>query len=232
MWSGDFFIGNCFAIYKGKSGNNDMHSHVTLQITFCDCGNIEVIDEFDHKRSGNTFLITPLTPHSISSKFPLTIIYLEPQSELAYKLLKKTNKENISTISLSDLTIDLSSGYNNLIQSLSLLASKPSQNIDDRLLRALHLLSNNPGENTISNIAQKCRLSESRLRTIARQQLGISLATWHLWCKLQMSINSYNNTTPLVQAAINGGFSDQAHLNRTMRRMFGINPSTAIESIK
>ena len=232
MWSGDLFIGNCFALYTGEADTNDFHHHVTYQLVICRQGNVHVFDHANNEVIAKTVLIKPLTGHSIQSNFPLTIIYIEPQSDLAFKLFKTSSLQSIASIDQNELAVDLFLSHKQLIQSLSLLAPKPSQSIDKRVLLAMQVLCEKPAETSIVEAAKACNLSESRLRTIAREQLGVPLATWHLWCKLQKSVTQLQGGAKLLDAAISGGFSDQAHFNRTMRRMFGVSPSTAMNLLR
>jgi len=232
MWSGDLFIGNCFALYSGEVDTNDFHHHVAYQLIICQQGNVHVLGDSDQELVAKTVLIKPLTGHSIRSEFPLTLIYIEPQSDLAFKLFKTMGQQSITSVDQSEVVVDLFMEQKQLIESLSLLAPKPSQDIDKRILLAMKVLSENPAETSIIDTAKVCNLSESRLRTIAREQLGVPLATWHLWCKLQLSVTRLREGAKLLDAAISGGFSDQAHFSRTMRRMFGISPSSAISLLR
>lgn len=232
VWSGNFYIGNSFAIYTGYSDANDPHKHVACQLVYCHSGNAQVINELGHRVVGKTILIRPMTLHSIHSDSPLTLLYLEPESNLTAKFLKKVDSENISIIDNQCLPIDLNLEPEKLAHSLASLANIPSNNLDHRILLAMQKLAENPGTISITETAQECGLSESRLRTIVREQLGISLATWLLWRKLQSAANALRDGASIVDAAVLGGFSDQAHFTRTMRQMFGITPSVAINTLR
>ena len=232
MWLGSFHLGNCFALYVGESGSNETHSHATYQLIICESGTVEVVDEFNEVLEARSVLINPLVPHSIRSQSTLKILYLEPQSDLIFRLLKQTTKKRISSFDLNCLEIEPCWSSEEIIRALRLLAPKPSPNIDRRILRAMQLLNEHPGGHSIADVAKQSGLSESRLRTIAREQLKVPLATWHLWCKLQTSINTLQRGQSLIDAAAIGGFADQAHFSRTMRQMFGITPTTAIKAIR
>lgn len=231
-WSGNFYIGNSFAIYTGLSEANDTHKHAACQLVYCHSGNAEVINELGHKIVGKTILIRPLTLHSIHSNSSLTLLYLEADSDLTSKLLKKMDLEDISIIDNHYLPIDLDVDPKILAHSLTLLADKPSNNLDHRILLAMQKLAKNPGVISIAETAKQCGLSQSRLRTIVREQLGVSLAKWLLWRKLQSAAKSLRDGANITEAAMIGGFSDQAHFTRTMRQMFGITPSVAINALR
>lgn len=232
QWSGAFYIGNSFAIYNGTSDSNNIHKHAACQLVYCHSGTAEVIDELGHKTVGEIILIRSMAPHSIRSLSHLTLLYLEPNSALTDNLTEKANSDNISIFDRRNLPIDFNVQPKKLIASLTLLAGKPSNNVDHRILVAMQRLTKKPGETSISEIAKECELSESRLRTIVREQLGVSLASWLVWQKLQSSANKLRDGASLADAAISGGFSDQAHFTRTMRKMFGITPSIAVNALR
>lgn len=79
----------------------------------------------------------------------------------------------------------------------------------------------------MAEAAREVGLSASRLRSLAREALGAPLSRWMLWRKLERSLRAVAGGARLVDAAAEGAFSDQAHLARTMRRMFGVTPREA-----
>jgi len=232
MWSGNFFIGNSFALYTGeRTDKNETHKHVAYQLIHSHSEKVEVTNESNKKVVGQTIVIPPLVSHSIHSDFPLTLVYLEPHSHLATTLLKSKGLKSITVFNPSDLSIALNQKNSVLIDALTLLASKPASGVDHRVLLAMDRLDQNPGEISIALAARISGLSASRLRALVRDQLGISLATWLIWRKLKSTGDQLNKGASLIEASIAGGFSDQAHFARSMRRMFGITPSTALNAL-
>ena len=99
--------------------------------------------------------------------------------------------------------------------------------MDPRLLAVLEDLNQNLDNPSILNAAKRCGLSRSRIRTLAREQIGIPLSTWVMWRKLVKANKSLSLGANLSDAALAGHFADQAHFNRTMKRMFGVTPTQA-----
>lgn len=232
MWSGEFSIGNCFAVYSGNADSNDMHRHASYQLILCHSDHVEVTDKSGEILSASAALIKPLEYHSIRSDSQLTMIYLEPQSDLAFKLIKDTIDVGIIKFDSDKLPFKQHKNLKIVIDSLSSYAQKPATHIDHRVLVAMEFLHENVGNASIAEAAKACGLSESRLRELVRKQLGVPLATWHRWCKLQTTTDRLRKGDSLVEAAIAGGFSDQAHFTRTMHEMFGITPSAAIATLR
>jgi len=230
-WSGSFYVGNAFAVYVGPSDANDMHKHVAYQLVLCRSGIAEVTKESGEKVTGKAILIRPLIPHSISSESNLTLIYLEPQSDLVSKMLINTGKDSVEALVTGSLPFDPYLKYEELVRSLMILTSKEARDIDERVLLAMSKLSESPGSSSIAEVAKECGLSESHLRALVRKQLGVPLATWIIWRKLQAAVNELRSGATFADSAVVGGFADQAHFTRTLRRMFGITPSIALNSL-
>jgi AraC-like DNA-binding protein len=107
------------------------------------------------------------------------------------------------------------------------------QVLDHRLERALDTLRHDPGDlGAMARAAASVDLSEPRLRSLAYQQLGVPLSQWMIWRKLERSAIAISNGAALADAAMEGGFADQAHLARTMRRMFGITAGQAVTPLR
>ena len=85
---------------------------------------------------------------------------------------------------------------------------------------------------SISEVASQCHVSDSRLRALAREQIRLPISTWLLWRKLEKAFCEIAAGASLVDAAMRGGFADQAHLTRTMKRMLGITPKVVVDSFR
>ncbi len=119
-----------------------------------------------------------------------------------------------------------------ILSALREYATSPSTDLDRRLVSALADLAADPGILSISEVAKRYDISDGRLRTLAREQFGVPISTWLIWRKLERSARELAAGATPADAAQAGGFSDQAHLSRTMRRMFGVTPKTAMNSLK
>jgi len=75
-------------------------------------------------------------------------------------------------------------------------------------------------------------VSVSCLRALATESLSAPLAQWRLWRMLAKAASAIAAGLPLASAAADAGFSDQAHLTRTMRRFFGVTPAVAATSLR
>lgn len=228
IWSGQFLFGESWACYRGISAHNTLHEHAAIQIVFAHSGDAIVTDSDGLEHSGKTIIIRPLVSHALSSNAEVTIIYIEPQSPLAFRVADCISDADIAVGEDPNFLEFVPNAPLDLWESgIARSISGKTVPIDERLTNALALLKRDPGRLRIEDAAFKVGLSHSRLRTLAGQQLGLPLSTWLIWRKLESAAQALGEGLSLADAAAAGGFADQAHFARVMRRMFGITPRTA-----
>nr|WP_315457955.1 AraC family transcriptional regulator [uncultured Sphingorhabdus sp.] len=226
-WEGELVFGPSWAIYRGQAADNTPHAHAAIQIVFGDNGDVAIASADGIEWTGPGFAIRPLVEHSLAPTGEVALLYIEPQSPLAFYVADAIGDVDIASIDPAILAFK--PGQPGVIwnKNLETLVPVNKAAIDERLLAALELLAKEPGSRSIGDTALACNLSESRLRTLARGQLGLPLSTWLIWRKLERATRTLHEGTTLSDAAAAGGFADQAHFARAMRRMFGITPRTA-----
>jgi AraC-like DNA-binding protein len=64
---------------------------------------------------------------------------------------------------------------------------------------------------------------------LATQQLGVPLSKWVLWQAIRISAQSALSMS-LAEAALAGGFADQAHFTRSARKLFGLTPTELLRA--
>ncbi len=72
---------------------------------------------------------------------------------------------------------------------------------------------------SLAELAGRVGLSGTRLRELVRAELGVRLGRLRLWQRLGAGATAPGGG--LAQRAADAGFSDQAHLSRTARRLVG-----------
>jgi AraC-like DNA-binding protein len=92
--------------------------------------------------------------------------------------------------------------------------------IDSRLAFVIEVL---PAADRLDVLAAEVGISPSRLRTLAREEIGVPLTQLRLWSRLAQAI-SWLPYGPTAAAAAAAGFADQAHFTRTARRFLGRTP--------
>jgi AraC-like DNA-binding protein len=230
-WPGTFHIGETYAAYFGPSDDNAPHAHAAHQIVLAGDQAATIVDEQGVERTGNRFLIRPLVPHAVQCQGALTLLYIDPQCRLALDLMDHVGSDDICGLAEGILPFNVDAGPAAILSSLQVYAKPQSPKLDHRLADALNDLRANPGNLSIAETASRCGISDGRLRALAREQFGVPLSTWLIWRKLERAAIELAAGATLAESALAGGFSDQAHFSRTMRRMFGVTPKSAMHSL-
>lgn len=230
-WTGELRFGDFFAVYHGPAGDNDLHQHAAYQLIVAASGHANVVDEDGKVFAAKALMIHPLVPHAISAKTPLSMVYIDPQSPLAFDLTDRTESSGIVEICDDMLPFEQDADPTSIFASLQAAGKYPASQLDPRLASALDILGARPGQVAIADAAAQCYLSESRLRTLSREQLLVPMSTWIIWRKLESAARELSSGVSLSEAALAGGFADQAHFTREMRRMFGITPRSAAATL-
>lgn len=224
-----FVFGKQYALGRCEIRENDFHKNIAYLIVLATRSEITVIGKSDTRHTGSSFLINPLVEHTfLKNSDPVLHIYLAPYATFAKSLDQFTSDSGISRLPPHALPFHSKMSEQEIIDHLEELMMKSNLDIDPRLAAALDDLDT---ANSLVEIAKRCDLSPSRLRVIAKKQLGVSLETILVWRKLINSIKVLSSGATLSEAAQAGGFSDQAHFTRTMRSMFGITPSDSTQAL-
>ena len=80
----------------------------------------------------------------------------------------------------------------------------------------------------LSEVAGAAALSPDPFRHLFVQETGTAFRPYLLWLRLNVAIECSMDGRSWTEAAHEAGFSDSAHLTRTFKRMFGMNPATLV----
>ena len=231
-WSGRFTFGPLWAAYVGPSGESAPHAHVAIQVVIAPDPHGRVAITAQRRVTGRALIVRPLTRHALKASGNVWIIYLEASSPLGRSLRPRFQAKPVVAVPRSLVrlleTIDEPATWLRKVEA-SVDLQLPT--LDSRLQQALRELVLAPGSVRIDRAARSAGLSTARLRTLARGQLGVPLSTWLLWQKLERAGRAIACGKGLAEAAQEGGFADQPHFARTMRRMFGMTPREAAAAL-
>lgn len=225
-WAGEFVLGRAWAAYRGSSADNSPHSHATLQVAIAHNDPVVIQRPGAEPVIGERLLVKPNVIHQLSPISMITLIFIEPQTEIARRLLEQAGNDDVTPIGDSP---ELFGPACSLVDGLALLdyATTLPAKIDARLQGALDFLSEASGRRAISRAAEHAGISTARLRALADDQLGTSLTAWLGWRRMERAGIALRTGASLAEAAFDAGFADQAHFSRATRQMFGITPGTA-----
>jgi AraC-like DNA-binding protein len=169
------------------------------------------------------------------------IIYIDASSEIAKALRSKYLQQKdfispdmdiLNLLTPGELGKCLIEGNKDLFEKLvhqildSLIENKSTKVIDERVKKVIGLLADeNSDRITIQDLSGMVFLSESRLRYLFKNNMGISLQKYIIWNKITYAISRIMNGCTVIEAAICCGFSDSSHFHRMILQMFQISPS-------
>ena len=98
--------------------------------------------------------------------------------------------------------------------------------VDAKVVRALeHIRRRVRAPVSLADAAAAATLSPSRFRHLFVQETGTSFRAYLLWLRINVAVEAAMAGASWTEAAHEAGFADSAHLSRTHRRMFGIEPT-------
>lgn len=216
-WSGRIWIGRDWWCFEGVSGDSRPHAHLCAQIVGALHGTARVETEASVVDAPVIAIPAGARHRLLGAEGGLRAIYPRPLGRLArrWRIAGEVaaRPDLTGLLTGGDLTVTLEAEA----------ALGETQPIDSRLRRVLDALD---GDLSISDLAHRAGLSTARLRALAQAELGAPLAHWRLWRRLELAVLRVRAGAPLAAAAVEAGFADQSHLNRTMSRFFGITPRT------
>lgn len=223
-WSGLLHMDRSWAAYRDASSSNTRHAHVAMQLCVGHARAPVIIDANGQAVQSRGIAIRRGVPHRLEPSLDVTLVFVEPQSPLARALLDLLPNEPISP--MPDDRCDRIATRITLSEILAGMTeiARPDAALDARLEAALTLLVDTHANDAVTLAAQRAGLSPPRLRALAHAQLGVPLAPWVMWRELERAGAAIVTGAGLAEAALTGGFTDQAHFSRAMRRVFGITP--------
>jgi len=239
-------------LFMGRCPATTVHNHYALQVivnreglfqlltdgSSVECGGIIVGSDHPH------LLISPCDAHSWIH------LLIDHQSDVAKTLARRHLGKGKVKILDDDLINRLrgcigtpgndlgSCGqardvYKKLVTELDGYSDEHAvEAVDPRIQATLDLLQGKylARKVAVADLAREACLSESRLRHLFTEQIGIPLRRHILWVRLMTAVQFAVQGASLTEAAHSAGFSDSAHLSRTYRRMYGITLSEVVKN--
>ena len=234
-WGGDIVVSQGVAIYRGRVGDNRLHSHWASQLTIA--LDSELIFETRAGRcSAGAVYFPSKTEHRLESGFVCSI-YLDPLAaplpdSVDFKLV-----DGWATLSLDALPewlsgIDRETDLRALVESGNLL--RPRQTMDPRFALVAEEISEQLAlgrDISRDALAAVAGLSPSRFSHWFVECSGVPLRSYKKWLKLRLAVDAVLAGQPPMEAAMQAGFSDLAHMSRAFSASFGFTYSDAMRAM-
>ncbi len=239
-----FWQGGVLWIGRGQ-GRTDWHDHHALQLALALDGELR----FRTVRNGPWGAYQgALVPSHRQHQFEIdgtriAHLFVEPESRAGRGLLARFGQDDVQPLPNDCaaragrvLRDALEAGLAGpamvaaAAQALSLLCGSATEiggELDPRLVAALaYIRTEVRNPLTLADAAAVAHLSESRFRHLFVAATGSSFRAYLLWLRINVAIESVMAGASWTEAAHEAGFADSAHLTRTHRRMFGIEPTS------
>jgi len=225
------------AYYVGRNISTEMHTHHALEFIF------GIAKPFDLITAGKDFtgifaaVIAPNQPHRFTGgNAPYLFIFLEPELPETGQIMKHFDLGKKKATVLTKLTClpeaEKVFDFSFFVNDLSIKVARGSANpLDERIKSVLVLIKNNLAHQQFNSeaLAAGVFLSTSRFLHLFKEQIGLPLRKYILWCRVLHAAEHLlqgNNLTACAHAA---GFSDSAHFSRTFSVLFGVSPSSVLK---
>jgi AraC family transcriptional regulator len=221
-------------------GAIELHAHHAIQIAAGFNGPVEFRqgprDEWARYPTGA--LIQPGAPHEFRAPGQrIANILYEPETLLGRALLERYPAGPIVPLqaSVERLAAAYDAGASDDViveESMAFLAGLagtevPGQPTDQRIVRVVDWVARHIDEPlTLGAAADVAHLSEGRFRHLFVEEAGVAFRPYVLWTRLNRALELGFSGTSWTEAAHATNFADSAHLTRTCRRMYGLNPSS------
>lgn len=155
---------------------------------------------------------------------PVRSVILKPEA-IDPQAMLRVGAGTLDKASLFRLTTELPqaiSGYRPIKMPMDMRALHVAQKIKKEL----------PLTSTVAELAAEVGLSADRLSHLFSDKLGIPIKSYILWAKMRRAVELIAQGETLSAVAYDVGFSDSAHLTRTIRHFFGLTPSFVAKGMK
>lgn len=234
-WGGDIVVSHGVAIYRGRVGDNLLHSHWASQLTIALDSEL-IFETREGRRSAGAVYFSSKTEHRLESGFVCSI-YLDPLAAPLCDSVDFKLVDGWATLPLDALPawlsgIDRDTDIRALVESGNLL--RPRQTMDPRFALVAEEISEQLAlgrDISRGALAAVAGLSPSRFSHWFVECSGVPLRSYKKWLKLRLAVDAVLAGQPPMDAAMQAGFSDLAHMSRAFAESFGFTYSDAMRAM-
>ncbi len=235
-----YFGGKVLLAHKGLV--TDPHSHYAVSILISLSSPLKIVDDSEITREFQAVVLAPNTHHTLLAEHSdLIVLQIDPYGTDYAPIAARFGRKGIHEIPFGDLDPVMSRCKNLFYENLNcesakelfedilaaVGAEKPAKvSMDPRILAATERMKANlPNSISVPELAKGAGFSETRFMHVFKIQMGLPVRQYQLWLRLHEAAKLLKEGGNLTEASHAAGFADQAHLSRTFKRMFGVQPS-------
>lgn len=241
-----YFLGNML-LYIGHIPNNVQHKAPTDVFSIC------LDDEFQVSTNNgktwktcNSVYWPANTPHRCRFENKLIAsLFIEPDEKdkigLKHEMTQDDGnyayaiKNRDEIIQKMLFIYNLKLGFNETQAIINgIVKTKKAQsnnNLDPRILKAMSYIKQTIDKDChLHELAKHVNLSKSRLLHLFKDETRITILKYKNWLKIKKVVKKMGEGKRLTEAAIEVGFVDAAHFNKTFKKYFGLPPTSFLLS--
>jgi AraC-like DNA-binding protein len=233
----DFKLTQGMAYYLGRNIETIRHTHHALEFIFGIDRPFDLISDQGKLKQIYGVVINANCPHQfIGQDAKYLFIYLEPELLPINQIINHYDLVSKKVVQLSSLSylpnVDKVIDFSFFTEVLGIALTHTTKSvIDSRIKDVVELIKDSLEHGQISSdtLAKSVFLSTSRFSHLFKEQLGIPVRRYILWCRIREALMELLNGHNFTTSAHAAGFSDSAHFSRTFLEMFGVSPSTVLK---
>lgn len=219
-WTGKIVLGDACALFVGSGGRTPMHRHLAYKFVIGLDRPVEVVDGDGGRRRGRLLPVLPGSLHQVLADDARVGLYYADAGTFPNSTLPGAR----TIRALVSLCRRLDSGDEATIRSLKTVPMLDGSCSADSRVTAVVGEMRRPGNTSLEAIASRVGLSHSRFSHLFTSTVGGAPARYRRWRRLWIAAELLGRGERIVDAALEAGFSDSAHLTRTFVEMLGITP--------
>ncbi len=213
---------------SAKDHSFPLHIHERIIAGFVSSGRVRLSfeEESFELSSGDAYIIFPFTPHSAKTfdDAVISVITFAQNADALYRTRKKY-------LILKDIARQYPSVYKNnipdtgLIEKILMEHAEPSVSFEKTdCERIRNIISENYSEkNTLEDVSVLGKSKYSVLRSF-RKDFGVTPSVYHILVRIRKAKAMMLTGRSLIETALDCGFCDQSHFNRTFKKYTGLTP--------
>lgn len=233
-WRGGVTLGTAWAALVASAGDNAVHEHHAIQLCVGLGSTLRFARATETEAAGA--VVPSDVPHALLPVARSAILYVLPESRLGRRLVARYGREESTPLDadvaarLGSVIVRMAAGAlegeaESAVSEVLGLSATPGPDLDPRIGRAVDFLERDLERDVkLAELATIAGLSESRLAHLFRAHLGIAYRPYRRWRRIERAFRLLVEGADLTAAAHAAGFSDSAHLSRSVVRAFGVPP--------
>lgn len=228
--------------FVGRHAIVDVHYHQCYQIVASlDMPFNSTINQVNYPGL-NGFIVNQDIPHCCQAQDTEVLVYfIDPESAQGRQLKEMLGDKPYIPVEsilgaggLADIIRPYAPGSSvdelrliadDLLQAIVPFDPEPEHRLfDERIEKVLDYIDDRLDEPmTLKDISSAVFLSPERIRHLFAKETGISFSQYVLWKRIKLVLTEViKDNVPMVDSAIQNGFTDQAHFSRLFKRTFGV----------